>query len=142
MCLLAIPDIRASVPAFGAHIGHIVFMGSEEEMIGADATWIVAAVQNTHTRRYRAEGEFPGHPMGKGEWAITVATDPGVTPDLPVATEVMCPQPVPTVRPTFNLDPEAICQKLPSHTSICFTAKSRRPIHLITFTVMASPRAA
>lgn len=40
-------------------VGHIVFLGAEEKMVGSDARWIVTCVQNIKTKRDGAEVQFP-----------------------------------------------------------------------------------
>ena len=42
-------------------------MRPDEQVLGVDAGWSVAAVQNVETVRHRSEVKLPGQAMGKDE---------------------------------------------------------------------------
>src|SRR5712691_8726783 len=54
----------ASHQSFTRGIEHVLKVSAEEEMIGADARFVVAMVANLHSLRDRTEVEFPGNAGG------------------------------------------------------------------------------
>src|SRR5436305_1612077 len=55
------------LPALPASISHVVGLRSQEEVIGANASRVVAMVEDEDPVRYRAEVQFPGDTMRRSD---------------------------------------------------------------------------
>lgn len=89
-------------PVLGNHVGHVLGVCAEEQMVRPTARRIVAAVADLHAVRDRTVGQFPGETVGPDRrlWAeshIAVSADGGSRP-RPAAVRVAAIYPVPEGR--------------------------------------------
>ncbi len=57
-------------PALGFHVGHVVAMGAEKQMVRVDARRNVTAVADKHSKGNRAVGILPNKPRGNAEFSL------------------------------------------------------------------------
>jgi hypothetical protein len=79
------------------HVGHVLGVGAEEEMVRPAAWGIVAPVADIHARRDRAVGLLPGETMGKHRGCSV--------PEGAVAVDRSAPHPRPAAIRVSTVDP-------------------------------------
>ena len=61
---------------------HVIFLNSKEQVLGPDAGWIVAVMENPQAVRYFTKGQDPGDPVGPVRGAPE--SSPPITVIIPV----------------------------------------------------------
>lgn len=75
-----------SLPTLGIAIGCVVRMGSQEEMVGVNAGWIIATVKDAQMTRRCSKSPFIGNAMCRDQPFLSSA-------DLPISTVIALSSP-------------------------------------------------
>lgn len=91
---------NTTATAFCHHIGHILSMGSEKEVVGVDAFPVVAAVTDAHTLRNRADEVVVRKSMPCHELLVRPARD---SVEVGVTTMVDASSPLPAAAVSYGI---------------------------------------
>lgn len=100
-----------SCPAFRIHVGDVVYLRAEKQMVWIAARRVVAVMQDFHAVLNRPIGQLPGDAVRDSGVPCSISTR--TNNDHAVAERLTPALPFPTliVTPTINLRPEAIFQR-------------------------------
>lgn len=90
-------------PSLRERVLHVVGSASEEEVIGPNATPVIAAMTDMQALRHRPVGDFP--------CGAVRGNLPPLAVDAAVAGAAQRPAPCPATAPLLDLLPEALCQR-------------------------------
>lgn len=96
--------LRRRLPPLPVSIGHVVVSGAQEQVVGADAPPIVAAVQDAHSAGYGAVDQLPGHAVCPLPTTLPAHTEEPIA----VPLRRRRPLPIPAPIPSLDLRPEAV----------------------------------
>ncbi len=118
----AVGVLLVADPPLVRGVDHVVFSGTEKQVVWPDAQSDVASVADFSILRNRSERQLPGHAVGEFH---THSSPSG--PDHSVACSCWRAGPEPTTSGLVDLLPETICERTPRFVPGCVGAARWRP---------------